>query len=135
MCASIDSPIVADRSRDSPICWWIRAAISALVSVPAVIVFLPLLKRQPKPVPGRPPPSRVPNLFVTKAKKSAKLKRMDGEVDATSAVRQIGRAHVCTQVTNAHLVCRILLEKKNVNTTPTHHHQPHNKYHYQCINT
>src|SRR3546814_7623899 len=26
-------------------------------------------------------------------------------------VRQIGRAHVCTPVTNAHLVCRLLLEK------------------------
>src|SRR3546814_8863093 len=26
---------------------------------------------------------------------------------------QIGRAHVCTHVTNAHLVCRLLLEKKN----------------------
>src|SRR3546814_634376 len=25
---------------------------------------------------------------------------------------QIGRAHVCTPVTNAHLVCRLLLEKK-----------------------
>src|SRR3546814_7952110 len=25
---------------------------------------------------------------------------------------EIGRAHVCTQVTNAHLVCRLLLEKK-----------------------
>src|SRR3546814_3878759 len=25
---------------------------------------------------------------------------------------EIGRAHVCTPVTNAHLVCRILLEKK-----------------------
>src|SRR3546814_6438368 len=28
---------------------------------------------------------------------------------------QIGRAHVCTPVTNAHLVCRLLLEKKNTN--------------------
>src|SRR3546814_2897532 len=28
---------------------------------------------------------------------------------------QIGRAHVCTPVTNAHLVCRLLLEK-NTNT-------------------
>src|SRR3546814_10537799 len=28
------------------------------------------------------------------------------------ARRQIGRAHVCTPVTNAHLVCRLLLEKK-----------------------
>src|SRR3546814_12826760 len=27
---------------------------------------------------------------------------------------QIGRAHVCTPVTNAHLVCRLLLEKKTV---------------------
>src|SRR3546814_10161634 len=25
---------------------------------------------------------------------------------------QIGRAHVCTPVTNVHLVCRLLLEKK-----------------------
>src|SRR3546814_2724947 len=25
---------------------------------------------------------------------------------------EIGRAHVCTTVTNAHLVCRLLLEKK-----------------------
>src|SRR3546814_5681806 len=26
---------------------------------------------------------------------------------------QIGRAHVCTPVTNAHLVCRLLLEQKS----------------------
>src|SRR3546814_4051511 len=32
---------------------------------------------------------------------------------------EIGRAHVCTPVTNAHLVCRLLLEKKK---TPTHAH-------------
>src|SRR3546814_9955379 len=30
----------------------------------------------------------------------------------TSVKGEIGRAHVCTPVTNAHLVCRILLEKK-----------------------
>src|SRR3546814_9908038 len=31
---------------------------------------------------------------------------------------QIGRAHVCTPVTNAHIVCRLLLEKnKIINTT------------------
>src|SRR3546814_8328514 len=31
---------------------------------------------------------------------------------------QIGRAHVCTPLTNAHLVCRLLLEKKTKpNTT------------------
>src|SRR3546814_3275767 len=27
--------------------------------------------------------------------------------------QEIGRAHVCTPVTNAHLVCRLLLEKQN----------------------
>src|SRR3546814_4092752 len=30
-----------------------------------------------------------------------------------SGIAAIGRAHVCTPVTNAHLVCRLLLEKKN----------------------
>src|SRR3546814_9047476 len=32
---------------------------------------------------------------------------------------QIGRAHVRTPVTNAHLVCRLLLEKKNIKTANT----------------
>src|SRR3546814_8357300 len=32
--------------------------------------------------------------------------------DQVVAHEQIGRAHVCTPVTNAHLVCRLLLEKK-----------------------
>src|SRR3546814_8240497 len=30
--------------------------------------------------------------------------------------RQLGRAHVCTPVTNAHLVCRLLLETKKTST-------------------
>src|SRR3546814_2525409 len=30
---------------------------------------------------------------------------------------KIGRAHVCTPVTNAHLVCRLLLEKKHIHQT------------------
>src|SRR3546814_5421814 len=30
-----------------------------------------------------------------------------------SRALEIGRAHVCTPVTNAHLVCRLLLEKKH----------------------
>src|SRR3546814_5049094 len=33
-------------------------------------------------------------------------------IGARPAIQQIGRAHVCTPVTNAHLVCRLLLEKK-----------------------
>src|SRR3546814_8341251 len=32
---------------------------------------------------------------------------------------QIGRAHVCTPVTNAHLVCRLLLAKKKKNKLKT----------------
>src|SRR3546814_8933854 len=32
---------------------------------------------------------------------------------------EIGRAHVGTPVTNAHLVCRLLLEKKKTTTTHT----------------
>src|SRR3546814_5036154 len=30
------------------------------------------------------------------------------------AAVEIGRAHVCTPVTNAHLVCRLLLDNKNM---------------------
>src|SRR3546814_1266683 len=40
-----------------------------------------------------------------------------GSVDTIDLVGnslQIGRAHVCTPVTNAHLVCRLLLEKKKL---------------------
>src|SRR3546814_4632591 len=33
---------------------------------------------------------------------------------APERINQIGRAHVRTPVTNAHLVCRLLLEKKNL---------------------
>src|SRR3546814_8473307 len=45
-------------------------------------------------------------------------------------VKQIGRAHVCTPVTNAHHVCRLLLEKtKKHKTTKDHHHiKPHKKH-------
>src|SRR3546814_1231118 len=32
----------------------------------------------------------------------------------------IGRAHVCTPVSNAHLVCRLLLDKKKTNTHHTY---------------
>src|SRR3546814_8725082 len=33
-------------------------------------------------------------------------------VTSIRAKAEIGRAHVCTPVTNAHLVCRLLLQKK-----------------------
>src|SRR3546814_3959837 len=38
--------------------------------------------------------------------------RDEGRLGATGSVGEIGRAHVGTPVTNAHLVCRLLLEKK-----------------------
>src|SRR3546814_2411983 len=41
----------------------------------------------------------------------------DKELDALRAQWKIGRAHVCP-VTNAHIVCRLLLEKKT--TLPPH---------------
>src|SRR3546814_4395710 len=37
--------------------------------------------------------------------------RLDGDVEGGG--RTIGSAHVCTSVTNAQLVCRLLTEKKN----------------------
>src|SRR3546814_6232560 len=54
-------------------------------------------------------------------------RRDDGEifrhVVGQAEGRQIGRAHVCTPVTNAHLVCRLLLEKKQL-ITITHPRTP-----------
>src|SRR3546814_4922394 len=42
------------------------------------------------------------------------------EIAGAVNLSEIGRAHVCTPVTNAHLVCSLLLEKKkNYNTTHT----------------
>src|SRR3546814_5819827 len=40
---------------------------------------------------------------------------LKGKVDADllTEAYEIGRAHVCNPVTNAHLVCRLMLEKKN----------------------
>src|SRR3546814_8469706 len=38
---------------------------------------------------------------------------------ARLGAEEIGRAHVCTPVTNAHLVCRLLLEKQQVNIRTT----------------
>src|SRR3546814_6904255 len=40
----------------------------------------------------------------------------DGIRELADEKNEIGRAHVCTPVTNAHLVCRLLLEQKNQKT-------------------
>src|SRR3546814_10198845 len=38
-----------------------------------------------------------------------------GAAISTIFCEQIGRAHVCTPVTNAHLVCHLLIAKNNIN--------------------
>src|SRR3546814_6854998 len=54
--------------------------------------------------------------------RSGDVVRLDAEagtlqVQADAAEWEIGRAHVCTPVTHAQLVCRLLLDKKkNANT-------------------
>src|SRR3546814_1193054 len=42
---------------------------------------------------------------------------LDPDRDQTS--KQIGRAHVCTPVTNAHIVCSLLIEQRNNKYTQT----------------
>src|SRR3546814_6996913 len=56
-------------------------------------------------------------------------------LEAEQRGREIGRAHVCTPVTNAQLVCRILLEKKKTlisttesNTNTRYNQVTHNPY-------
>src|SRR3546814_8858563 len=61
-------------------------------------------------------------LFLGHVDQPRVLERLARGVDAIDDERvdlaldlvidEIGRAHVCTPVTNAHLVCRLLLEKK-----------------------
>src|SRR3546814_7827282 len=54
-----------------------------------------------RPAPHRPDPPPAPG------------RRRGAEPGRDAARRfEIGRAHVCTPVTNAHIVCRLLLEKK-----------------------
>src|SRR3546814_2793881 len=43
---------------------------------------------------------------------------VDGRLVRLQLDEQIGRAHVCTPVTHAHLVCRLLLETKNIRHDP-----------------
>src|SRR3546814_10455706 len=56
-------------------------------------------------------------------------------ISTESKVKEIGRAHVCTPVTNAHLVCRLLLEKKS-QQKHLYHLSPlcHSYYQFLSIN-
>src|SRR3546814_8534958 len=59
--------------------------------------------------------NRAKYLFI-----SAPVRYDHGAQTLIGNLRKIGRAHVCTPVTNAHLVCRLTLEKKK-NTNISHH--------------
>src|SRR3546814_7412143 len=53
-----------------------------------------------------------------------KAREMSGRLELQGSVAdavEIGRAHVWTPFTNAHLVCRLLLEKKNYHNSTTKH--------------
>src|SRR3546814_4893817 len=49
-------------------------------------------------------------ILLAEARTLVSVSPQEGFLHETNA--QIGRAHVCTPVTNAHLVCRLPLEKK-----------------------
>src|SRR3546814_10359908 len=50
------------------------------------------------------------------ARPASRLDALEHKIQSEQ-VDQIGRAHVCTPVTNAHLVCRLLLEKHKITQT------------------
>src|SRR3546814_3053204 len=52
---------------------------------------------------------------LCEAEKASATYPAEGSIAHWPRNHQIGRAHVCTPVTNAHLVCRLLLQNK----TPT----------------
>src|SRR3546814_1528725 len=60
--------------------------------------------------PGAAAPNLAPQNEVRPTDQAVVFRRFDDGVELEN-----GRAHVCTPVTNAHLVCRLLLEKKNKN--------------------
>ena len=60
-----------------------------------------------------PPHQTAPNLHIKPLHQT-----LGGQQSLWITWLQIGRAHVWTPVTSAHLVCRLLLEKKNITCTP-----------------
>src|SRR3546814_2916814 len=59
------------------------------------------------------------------------LKEFEDKALSAKSRAQIGRAHVLTPVTNAHLVCRLLLEKKKIKTNTTKLDIEHTRYKYK----
>src|SRR3546814_8620820 len=56
--------------------------------------------------------SRTPLISAMRRLNAMRLPSLSTRPASSEAFDKIGRAHVSTPVTNAHLVCRLLLEKK-----------------------
>src|SRR3546814_2055197 len=86
----------------------------------AVSATLKQLRHRPAPPPGHPTPVSYGwpgggagrRRFSKADKDSNQARRVCQRADLPAASRKIGRDHVLTPVTNAQLVCRLLLEKK-----------------------
>src|SRR3546814_4430732 len=63
----------------------------------------------------------------------ASLDPTEGSDAALATALQIGRAHVCTPVTNAHLVCRLLLDNQHHHAHTTPHLSSSNNNEYNTI--
>src|SRR3546814_4117631 len=69
--------------------------------------------------PGKRDPSTI---YLTGSVPSSNRRRVSVcHMRMSRSMGKIGRAHVCTPVTNAHLVCRLLLEKQQLYTINTHY--------------
>src|SRR3546814_7309169 len=75
-------------------------------------LMVPILKQD------RPRTETTPEAITAGVREIMRLGAITPEQKAEfDAKIEIGRAHVCTPVTNAHLVCRLLLEKTKNKTT------------------
>src|SRR3546814_2883675 len=81
--------------------------IPSLIDLEATVPFLNSLAQQARVKKGKLPVALVGN----------RLKPWTSASQQAVEQLEIGRAHVCTPVTNAHLVCRLLLETKKHHST------------------
>src|SRR3546814_1346545 len=84
-----------------------------LLLLPFLVMFLPLQKRRAKKRNNKTQKTSATSGLLTVLRPSAKRKKNNSKERLVSKERvEIGRAHVRTPVTNAHLVCSLLLEKQ-----------------------
>src|SRR3546814_2019837 len=91
----------------------------AILGVGGFTISFDIIPKDRHPVPrlNRRMAKKSPNKSVLNDPRAeAVLKRLheagDKEFKSLAFYYEIGRAHVCTPVTNAHLVCRLLLEQQ-----------------------